>query len=517
MKNGLPTSVAAASRLPRGAALWGANPSAIMLRHRSIRRWLGLAIAVLLAPVSPGDAQSSESIARDRVDSAAVWIPDPVETIDAPERRDEPPEGWSVRAQAGWGGASPAARRIWWSGRAPSGLREAAFAQRAARADGGALWESRTLCLGAGALAIADFGLPGETSGLIRRVRGLGFGGDSFRDRATRVAPGSGADMTGAAIERRDAIRMAWGEMRRAEGAALVLEVRGAGRAARGVLVRRDHRTMAYGGFAIAGGRAANRVAVEAAAGPAGVTARIDAAVRVATIRGSTRWSYEPERQRPVTLDLETAWVVRDAAARFRWRSWSAGASVAAATSAAVRGAVDDGRAEADLRIGRGDAGTLLVRFGARPREADGTGGERYVIGDLVVAHEPGRTLRLLAGERSVQAGAGWRRGRAMGAMLEVERRHRASFTLTAEVVHAEDGAGSYSQGLDVAGGGSLRARTRTGLRAAGRGWIGFGMWRCGAAVDDEDAGSTDETTSGETRAPRVNLWLAWSGGSGAR
>ncbi len=517
MKNGLPPSLAAASPLARGVALWGANPSAIMLRHRSIRRWLGLAIAGLLVPVSTGAAQTSESIVRDRADSAAVWIPDPVETIDAPERRDEPPEGWSVRAQAGWGGASPAARRIWWSGRAPSGLREAAFAHRAARAEGGALWRSRALCLGAGALAIADFGLPGETSGLVRRVRGIGFGGDLFRDRVTRVAPGSGADMTGTAIEWRDAIRVAWGRMRRTEGEALVLELRGAGRAARGVLVRRDHRTMAYGGFAVAGGRAANRVAVEAAAGPAGVTARIAAAARVGTIRGSARWSYEPGRQRPVTLDLETAWVVRDAAARFRWRSWSAGGSVAAATSAAVRGAVDDGRAEADLRIGRGGAGALLFRFGTRPREADGAGGERYAIGDLVVAHEPGRTLRLLAGERSVQAGSEWRRGRAMGAVLEIARRHRASFTLTAEVVHAEDGAGSYGQGLDVAGGGSLRARTRSGLRAAARGWIGFGVWRFGAAVDDEDVGSMDETTSGEARAPRVNLWLAWSGGSDAR
>lgn len=517
MKNGPPTSLAATSRHARRTALWGANPSAIMLRHRSIRRWLGIAAAVLLAPLSAGAAPFSESSARDRADSVAVWIPDLVETVDAPERRDEPPDGWSVRAQAGWGGASPAARRIWWSGRAPSGLREAAFAHRAERADGGALWQWRALRVGAGALAIADLGIPGETSGFVRRVQRLGPGGESFRDRVTRVAPGSGADLTGAAIEWRDAIRMAWGTMRRAEGEALVLEFRGAGRAARGVLVRRDHRTLAYGGFAVAGGRAANRVAVEAAAGPAGVTARIDAAARVATIRGLTRWSYEPDRQRPVTLDLETAWVVRDAAARFRWRSWSAGASVAAAPLAAVRGAVDDGRAEADLRIGRGGIGALLARFGTRPREADGTGGERYAIGDLVVAHEPGRTLRLMAGERSVQVGAGWRRGRAMGAVLEIERRHRASFTLTAEVVHAEDGAGTYSQGLDVAGGGSLRARTRSGFRAAARGWIGFGVWRCGAAVDDEDVGSMDETTSGETRAPRVNLWLAWSGGSDAR
>jgi hypothetical protein len=104
-----------------------------------------------------------------------------------------------------------------------------------------------------------------------------------------------------------------------------------------------------------------------------------------------------------------------------------------------------------------------------------------------------------------------------VGALLEVEWRHRASLALTAEVVRAEDGAGSYGSSLDVAGGGSLRARTRTGLRAAARGWIGLGAWRCGVAVDDEHDGSADETATLETRAPRVNLWLAWSGESDAR
>ena len=450
-------------------------------------------------------------------ESAAAWLPDPVETIDAPERRDEPPEGWRVRAQAGWGGATPALRRIWWSGGSLLGLEEAALTSGTTRADGGALWRSGVLRVGAGALAVPNFGWPGESSGLVRRERGFGAVGASSRDRAMRAAPGSGADMDGAAIAWRDAIRIAIGRLRRAEGEVLALEVRRVGSAVRCVLVRRENRTVAHGGFAIAAGRPASRVAMEAAAGPEGVAARIDAAARRGPLGGTARWRYEHGRERPGTLDLEAAWVAREAAARLRWRSWSPGASPGTASSSAARGGADDGRAEVDLRAGRGGIGAFRLRFGTRPTQADGTGGERYAVGDLVVAREPGRTLRLTAGDRAVQAGERWRRGRAMGAVLEIERRHRASFTLTAEVVRAEDGAGSYGPGIDVAGGGSLRARTRSGLRAAARGWIGLGAWRCGMAVDDEDVGSVDETTAGEARAPRVNLWLAWSGGSDAR
>jgi hypothetical protein len=219
--------------------------------------------------------------------------------------------------------------------------------------------------------------------------------------------------------------------------------------------------------------------------------------------------------------------VSQGAGARIRWRSWS-GPALPRSTSASST-PEDDGRVEVDLRAGRGGAGAWTLRGGSRPRQADGSGGERYVVGDLVVARERGRSLRLTAGRRDAQRDGDWRRGRAIGAVIDLRFRgaprgdsgggsgERAAATLTLESVRADRGTGAYGPGLDVAESGSLRARTRSGVRVAARGWLRLGAWRLGAAVDDEDDGSAvDETTTREARAPRVNLWLAWSGATGA-
>ncbi len=504
-----------------GAALWGAIRSAIMRRHRRIRRWVGLSsvllLALLVAPVSGAAEAPSDSVAHDSEGASAAWLPDPIEIVDMPERRDEPPEGSRLRAQTGWGGAAPAVHRIWWNGGGRP-ISEVAFSSGSKNmsADGGGVARWGGLRIGAGALALPQFGLLGETTSLTRRIRSFGAGGGSSRPEAMSAATGSGADLAGAAIAWRGTARLALGRLRRASGDVVALDWRRHGLAARGVWVRRDGRTAGSGGLAFETGTPATRATFDFAAGPAGIAARFDAAARAGPVRGAARWRYEEGRERPSTLDFETAWHSYAAAARFRWRSWSVGGSAETPGTSTARGGADDGRAELDLRLGRGGAGALLVRIGSRPKQDDGSGGERFAIGDLVVAREAGRTLRLTAGDRLVQAGEGWRRGRAMGAVLELERRRRASLTLTAEMVRAEDGAGSYGTGLDVAGGGSIRARTRSGFRAAARGWIGFGAWRCGMAVDDESAGGNDGTTAGAARAPRVNLWLAWSGGADA-
>jgi hypothetical protein len=47
-------------------------------------------------------------------------------------------------------------------------------------------------------------------------------------------------------------------------------------------------------------------------------------------------------------------------------------------------------------------------------------------------------------------------------------------------------------------------------VRLAARGWVAFGAWRVGAAIDDEEA--TEMTTA---RAPRASLWLTWNRAAG--
>ncbi|HEU4725468.1 MAG TPA: hypothetical protein VFU59_09265, partial [Candidatus Eisenbacteria bacterium] len=443
---------------------------------------------------------------------------------DEPERRDEPPGEAHLRAQAGWGGSSRAVRRLWWRGEGRA-LEEAAVASGSTDrpVDGGAIARAGGLRIGAGAIGLSDGGLLGEYAVLTRRTRGGDPGATAAMaragrdDRSFRAAPGIGADLDGIALAWRGAARLLAGRMRRAEGDVVGAGYRRGAVQARGLIVRRAGGSDRFAGLLLEAGRPANRAKIEFAIGPSGSAARLAASSRSGPLRAAAVWRYDSGRERPGALDLDAAWGSRRAAARFRWRSWSAGGTAETAGGSTARGGYDDGRAELDLRAGRGGVGALRVRLGSKPAQGDGSGGERYAIGDLVVSREPGRSLRLTAGDRWSQAGDGWRRGRAMGAILELENPRRASLTVTAEAVRAEPGAGAYGSGLDVAGGGSIRARTRSGFRAAARGWIGAGDWRLGATVDHEESGGDEDTTAGESRAPRVNLWLAWSGGTHAR
>ena len=187
--------------------------------------------------------------------------------------------------------------------------------------------------------------------------------------------------------------------------------------------------------------------------------------------------------------------------------------------TAAVNGPVDDGLFDVDLRFGAGhaaDGGAWRFRLGSKPRQRDGTGGDRYAVGEWIVAREGARTFRLTAGRREVQRGDGWRHGRSLGARLECGG-VKAALALAVDAVRADGGASSYGTGFEVAESGSLRARTRSGLHMAARGWVSAGRWRLGAAADADDTAETDDTTTGARRDPRVTLWLAWSGDAAAR
>jgi len=315
--------------------------------------------------------------------------------------------------------------------------------------------------------------------------------------------------------------------MRRSGGRAVALEGRIAVLDLRSAVVRDAGRNRVVGSVGFARENPAGAASAEAGAGPAGPFGRFGLEARRGRLRAAARYQLETGRERPGLLDLEGAWSSHDAAARLRWRGWSA----PGVPRSAVAAPEDDGRMELDLRAGRAGAGATSLRVGSRPRQADGTGGERYVVGEMVVARERGRTLRLTAGRRDAQQAGRWRGGRSVGAIIDLnvrgavgdevgargDRRERAALTLMMEAVRADRGTGAYGPSLEVAESGSLRARTRSGVRVAARGWIVLGSWRLGADADDEDDGTgVDETTTRGARAPRVHLWLAWSGGRAA-
>jgi hypothetical protein len=401
-----------------------------------------------------------------------------------------------------------------------------AGANRASRLELGASagigpWPLR---LAAGDLALdrAHAGLVGETAGLTRRA---GTANAPWFDRsaveealAARPALGSAVDLTGWTLERAAWWSVSGGTLRRREGRGLAVSAGARRWGAQAAVVQTAAGDAWYGGgFAVLertrGPGRERRVVAETAVGPAGASGRVTAAARDGPLRAELLWRHEAGRDRAETLDLESSWSAREGAVRFRWRSWSG------QPSRSARG-LDDGRAELDLRAGRGGAGAWLLRAGSRPERPDG-GGERYALAELVVARERGRSLRLTAGARRVQGERGWREGRSLGAGLQLESGPRGSLSLALEAVRADGGSGAYGRAFAVDEAGSLRARTRSGIRAAARGWVRFFGARFGCAVDDEEYGTTEDEPGEATREPRVNVWMEWgvtrSGGADGR
>jgi hypothetical protein len=112
---------------------------------------------------------------------------------------------------------------------------------------------------------------------------------------------------------------------------------------------------------------------------------------------------------------------------------------------------------------------------------------------------------------RGTPSGSAWRYGRTLGASLRLERGRRGAVDLRAEAVRAAPNAAAAGSAFEIAGSGSLRSRTRSGVRLAARGWVALGAWRIGVAVDDEE---TTKTTG--PREPRASLWLTWNDAPGA-
>ena len=484
-----------------------------MRRYRRIRSRIRIFSALgLILLAGAGRALGDEgfgAFASEPAESAAVWLPDTPERMDEPERLAVPRGAARLRLLTSRGGAGLPARRLWWGSRRGEGA--LSFNERLL--EGGALVRGGSFTLSGGSFAIQDPGLVAEVAGLARRTRAVGVSRRADARIVARPATGAACDLEGAAIGWNGHVGVAGGTRRRDVGEALAVEGLFRPLTVRAILVRAWTRRELYGSIAIRRSEPGRLASAEAGAGPLGPFGRLGLEAREGRLEGAARYQLEPWRDRPGTLDLEGAWASRNVAARVRWRSWSGPATPRSAASAPE----DDGRVEVDLRLSgtrSGGAGACRLRVGSKPRQADGSGGERFFVGDWIVARERGRTLRFITGRRDVQTGSGWRRGRSAGSLLDLEWGARAAMTLSVEAVRADGDGGSYGPGLDVAETGSLRARTRSGVRAGARGWIRIGAWRLGAAADDEDDGTEfDETISGARRAPRVTLWLAWSGG----
>jgi hypothetical protein len=438
------------------------------------------------------------------------FIPDSVEDLDSPESLDEPDNPARAGTTFSRNAAGEVVSRTWWR----SSFLVAAVARHAEGFDGGTVLSFGPAQLGGGAMALPGMGIVGERSRLTRAARGTVP--TRFPREAFLPATGSGVDANGIALSWRfgadpkagAAARIVIGSRARTPGEIAAGEVRAPLGAAASAAIRAAAWRESTGGgtrrvvgLRLEQSRGSARVGAEFARDAAGTHGDLVVSVRERSLGAAARWRRRAGAARPAGLDLEAGWSVPGAAARLRWRSWSARTSA---------GAADDGRTELDLRTGRGGPGSARLRLGVSPRNARGAAGERLAIGEIVTAREAGRVLRISGSLRATPSGNGWRYGRALGASLALQRRRRAAIDLRAEAVRLERLASAASGSFEIASGGSVRTRTRSGLRLAARGWVAFGAWRVGAAIDDEEA--TEMTTA---RAPRASLWLTWNRAAG--
>jgi len=474
-----------------------------MLPGTEIRGLGGFLVAPSADDAAEADSNPATGVATGAGREPEGFIPDAAADLEAPETLDEPGRTDQAGSTLALSARGDPALRTWWRARAIFTV----LSVRGAEKQGGLVFSISGSGLGAGTMAMPGMGIVGERARLTRAERGASLSPPS-RD-AIRPTSGSGVDVHGVAIAWNPAARRgrgitaraAIGSRTRARGAIVASEIRVPLDPVSGASIRAAAWREAPGaaarsaiGFRWDRSSGPGRVAAEVARDAAGPHADIGASMRRRGLGASARWRHRAGAARASGADIEAGWHAARAGARLRWRAWS------------VRGTGDTGRAELDLRAGRGGPGSWRLRLGGTPERARGTAGERLAIGEIVAAREKGRTLRISGSLRAAPSGEGWRYGRALGALLTLRHGARAALDLRAEAVRVERAAAAAVGSFEVASGGSLRTRARGGVRLAARGWLVLGEWRLGAAVDDED--STESTTA---RATRARLWLTWN------
>jgi hypothetical protein len=151
---------------------------------------------------------------------------------------------------------------------------------------------------------------------------------------------------------------------------------------------------------------------------------------------------------------------------------------------------------EVEAAFGRMISGPARARVGGRP------GGERYVIADVEVARERGRSFTLLASRREKRRAGIASAGSAWGGRLEWSARGRAGATLSLVSTRADAGsdAAAWAPALAPSGDEALVARGRTGVVVTGRAWLRAGPLEVEALLSDAGGDGTDRPAQGSLR-----------------
>jgi len=224
----------------------------------------------------------------------------------------------------------------------------------------------------------------------------------------------------------------------------------------------------------------------------------LEASRRSGSLSASARWRRRPGEERPVagevTLEAGSGRSRSGTRARVTWSSWSS------------RGASDDGRLELETAVRRSfpRPGSTRVRIGGRP------GGERYVLADVEVARERGRSFTLIATRREKRRAEGASAASTWGGRLDWSARDRAGATFFLQATRASVAGGvtSWTTAIAPSGEEALVARGRAGVVVTGRAWFRAGPLRVEALLSD--AGPSSGTSVADPPM-RGTLRVEWA------
>jgi hypothetical protein len=492
---------AAMSRTRRGSLL-------ALLHFAIMRRKRHLAVSALVGALllAPCRARAAEP------DSTGDWIPSDPSELESPDRLEERDPGPGAGVRWDWRQGRRRPKHLWIEGTAPA--IGAARVEWMARSEG-ALTDGATLRilpapgieLAAGAIvARRPPALFGEALGLSRPLRAP--------KSPVLCAPGleaprgaSSPAVRGAAAEARRGGVSAWGLAGRGNedeairaggitarqgplaGAIVAGEIRGARRA---------------GSVAARWTAGGSRFAVESLFSPGrGPELLAEAARAAGWLAVEARWRRRPlgsGEARPVAAELALHAGSGAVRTRFTWRPWSA------------RAPGDDGRVELETTLRETGRGPARVRLGSRGGEADGMAAtpnrtERYVIADIGIAREGGRSLALLVSARETRRAGAGAIASAMGGRLTISERGRSGAVLVMQARRSVLRGGSPSEApaawtaaIAPSGAETLASRSGSGIVASGRAWVRLGGFRLEALVSDAAAPEGERSSAGSLR-----------------
>lgn len=247
-----------------------------------------------------------------------------------------------------------------------------------------------------------------------------------------------------------------------------------------------------------------SRLAMESLVSPGRGPELLAEAVRTAgPLAVEARWRRRPlasGEARPVAAELALNAGHGAVRTRFTWRPWSA------------RAPGDDGRVELETTVRDTGRGPVRVRLGSRGGDADGFAptpgrGERYVIADIGMARERGRSLALLVSTRETRRTGGSAIASALGGRLTISERGRSGAVLVMQARRsvlrggpASEAPAAWTAAIAPSGAETLASRSGSGIAVSGRAWVRLGGFRLEALVSDAAAAEGEGSSAGSLR-----------------